>query len=362
MTGQLLGTMVGLDLIVFASQAAELGYEGLTGEDINLPFDEAINSARAYVKQLGVGAFDKIGLDGRAFGTGVDIGTVGMSIAETITTISAPRNKVLDDPIRFTRPSIEHDIRFSVDWEDLRVPNSGIPTPVTAGGPPIGGGASSIPIPIPRVRGGIRVGTVTQTIPISRRALMSAAGLALMSTGSGGEPPQHPNNEDNPYNSSGGQMKVTRENLDIIRRHLDRMGHSASNDRMLERLEEALQQGRDISDGDLNFYLHELAESEIMDNLISQNPTLSSLLDEYPLETLARYEYEMKIIRDLPPSTRLSVLQQVDRDIYNLITWAYSHQKALDRYNASPFSLYPPEIYRDFPQEWGPDYQDYWPQ
>ena len=110
------------------------------------------------------------------------------------------------------------------------------------------------------------------------------------------------------------RQPVTKEEIEAIRQHLSRPefgGLTGYNQRMLERLEDALRGGEQITGGDLSFFLHELAEAEIMKDLSLRNPTIGELLKEYPARILDWHEsYDLPNLEpnirlnDLPPDVR----------------------------------------------------------
>ena len=78
---------------------------------------------------------------------------------------------------------------------------------------------------------------------------------------------------------------------------------------MIARLRTALKSGKALSGADANFYMHELTESKLMASGMS---------------------YEE------------------------------AHQAALEAHGASPFSLYSPEVIKQFPEYFNQAYRDFW--
>jgi hypothetical protein len=127
---------------------------------------------------------------------------------------------------------------------------------------------------------------------------------------------------------------------------LDNAGEFPPNVEMIRRLENALRNGTPISESDLSFYLHELAEAEIISNLIDNNATVRELVAQgYPLNilitdpTLDRTWLLGQNINSLPPEIRRDLL------------YHYGHEAALDQYQVSRYSLYAPEVVESNPND-----------
>ena len=147
---------------------------------------------------------------------------------------------------------------------------------------------------------------------------------ALPGGGSGGSnrPPNRPPTAPPPDfpGSTDPKVRVSQKGLDTVRTHLSRpiftdpstgeLGvESPENATMIQRLEEALNQGNTVSGPDANFYFHELYESTLMDRGLSY--------DE-------------------------------------------AHQQALSRYGVSEFALYHPDVIQAFPYLFNSAWLDFW--
>jgi RHS repeat-associated protein len=120
--------------------------------------------------------------------------------------------------------------------------------------------------------------------------------------------------------TSPNEVRVSQKGLDTVKAHLSRpeftdpdtgeLGtESPENAAMIQRLEEALNQGDTISGVDANFYFHELYESTLMDRGLSY--------DE-------------------------------------------AHEQALIRYGVSEFALYHPDVIQTFPYLFNSAWFDFW--
>lgn len=95
----------------------------------------------------------------------------------------------------------------------------------------------------------------------------------------------------------GKEIRVSQKGIDIVKQHLSGEFSSPTNDAMIERLERALANGETINGADASFYMHELAETTMMN---------------------AGMDY------------------------------ATAHFLALQKYDVSPFSVYHPDVIRMF--------------
>lgn len=101
-------------------------------------------------------------------------------------------------------------------------------------------------------------------------------------------------------------IQVTSKGVNIVRNHVAQF-EFAPNDAMVSRLENAI--GRRVTGADAHYYLHELSEATMMGRGLS---------------------YEA------------------------------AHAGALQKYAASPFSLYHPDVIRQFPQLFNSNWRAFW--
>jgi RHS repeat-associated protein len=102
---------------------------------------------------------------------------------------------------------------------------------------------------------------------------------------------------------------VSEESLAIVEKHLAQFGQFEANSMMLARLRAAQASGKTLTGADLNFYLHELTEAQLMRQGLS---------------------YEA------------------------------AHAASLAKHNASPFSLYHPEVIKALPNQFNDNWFNYW--
>ncbi|WP_292795023.1 hypothetical protein [Nostoc sp. NMS7] len=105
------------------------------------------------------------------------------------------------------------------------------------------------------------------------------------------------------------EYDVERENLEIIKKHISKFNDFLPNQKMIERLQQALDSGQKISGADASFYFHELKEAELME-------------------------------------------QGYD--------WYTSYPMAVAHYGVSPYSLYHPEVIRAYPEEFNRNWMKAW--
>lgn len=157
---------------------------------------------------------------------------------------------------------------------------------------------------------------------------------------------------------------VTREELDNVIKHLgsewiDNGLDDPANQAMIKRLESALENGTPISGADLSFYRHELAEAEILDDIVKRDPKISDLVnDDYPLNWIVYDEEKIKQIiennlLDIPSS-------ELPSDIRRSILYNYAHEKSLDQYNVSRYSVYHPDVLEATREYWSNVYFEFW--
>lgn len=108
----------------------------------------------------------------------------------------------------------------------------------------------------------------------------------------------------------GQEFIVEPEKLEMIKQHLtDNFYDYYPNEMMIKRLELALNHHQSISGADASFYFHELKESELMKQGLTYNE---------------------------------------------------AHEKALEYYEVSPFSVYHPDVIRACPDEFNKNWERAW--
>lgn len=106
------------------------------------------------------------------------------------------------------------------------------------------------------------------------------------------------------------EIKVTEEGLDIVKRHITENGFEAyENTAMIQRLTDSMNAGQKISGADASYYMHELREATLMKDGMLYDP---------------------------------------------------AHNAALEYYNASPFSVYHPDVIKVEPSMWGEPWFKFW--
>ncbi len=156
------------------------------------------------------------------------------------------------------------------------------------------------------------------------------------------------------------QQTVTEEGLAIIRQHLDAPYlddalNYQPNAEMMSRLQKSFDEGTPISGADLSFYLHEQAEFHIMRQVVDKNMTLREMTENYPLEVIT-FEPDM-IRRNNLLGTPLSELPE---DIRNVVSYKYAHERALDLYQVSRYSVYHPKVLYRNQEEFSNRYFEFW--
>jgi hypothetical protein len=135
---------------------------------------------------------------------------------------------------------------------------------------------------------------------------------ALPGGGSGGNrPPNRPPTAPPPDfpGSTDPKVRVSQKGLDMVKAHLSRPNFTdpytgelgteyPPNAAMIQRLEEALNQGNTLSGADANFYFHELYESTLMDRGLSYDEAHEQALNRYGVSRLAIYHPD--VIQALP--------------------------------------------------------------
>lgn len=102
---------------------------------------------------------------------------------------------------------------------------------------------------------------------------------------------------------------VSENGLNIVKSHLAQFGDDAGNTGMVQRLENAMANGRRVTGADRNFYMHELKEATLMGR---------GMTDEA------------------------------------------AHKAALVWDRANPFSIYHPEVIKQYPSIFSPNFLKYW--
>ncbi len=108
------------------------------------------------------------------------------------------------------------------------------------------------------------------------------------------------------------KVDPTAEQLAKIENHLENFGDIPYNKAMVDRIKKAIAEGRQLEGADAHFYVHELGESGLMKFYMEKGGM--SFNDAYKL----------------------------------------AHQEMLDSVGASPFSLYHPDVIKQFPKEFSP--------
>jgi len=76
--------------------------------------------------------------------------------------------------------------------------------------------------------------------------------------------------------------EYTQADVDRAAQQLDRLDHSDANDEMLQRIRDALAEGRQLTEGQENFLKHELTEAELMDKGLSYEDAHEQALQTHP--------------------------------------------------------------------------------
>ncbi|MCC5635501.1 hypothetical protein LC593_06490 [Nostoc sp. CHAB 5844] len=105
------------------------------------------------------------------------------------------------------------------------------------------------------------------------------------------------------------EYDVELENIEIIKKHISKFDQFLPSQKMIERLQQALDLGQKISGADASFYFHELKESELM-------------------------------------------AQGYD--------WYTAHPMAIAHYGVSPYSLYHPEVIKAYPEDFNRNWRKAW--
>jgi hypothetical protein len=152
-------------------------------------------------------------------------------------------------------------------------------------------------------------------------------------------------------------MKRLRQHL--ARPELTQADQWLSNMLMLERLEESLQNGVPVVGADLSFYLHELTESAIMDEITERNPEVALLVTEFPIGLIVNHVYFMSDEIALIETSKAK-LNDLPKELSPFIAYKYAHFKALDHYQISQYSLYHEVVVRTLPAYFSASYVKFW--
>ena len=102
------------------------------------------------------------------------------------------------------------------------------------------------------------------------------------------------NAPDNLLGNLAGQTDfVQAEKLKIVEQHLAQFNGFPENGAMLNRLNSALVEGREISGADLSFYYHELKEAELMASGLSYEEAHTTALEFYRVSPFSVYHPEV---------------------------------------------------------------------
>ncbi|AGY59789.1 hypothetical protein [Gloeobacter kilaueensis] len=116
---------------------------------------------------------------------------------------------------------------------------------------------------------------------------------------------------------AGLEVTITEKGLSIVKEHLMKFGDISYNTAMVSRLEEALANGLKISGSDASFYTHEISEATLMKSLLEQG-----------IESSEAY--------------------------------FVAHEAALKKYNVSRFSVYHPDVIKQFPGEFSRPFWEFY--
>ena len=93
-----------------------------------------------------------------------------------------------------------------------------------------------------------------------------------------------------------------------------------------------------------------------MQQVLDQNITLREMTESYPLEVIA-FDYTGKIrqndLLDVP-------LSELPENMRTEAQYKYAHEKALDHYQVSRYSLYDPEVISRNPTHFSDRWFEFW--
>jgi hypothetical protein len=90
----------------------------------------------------------------------------------------------------------------------------------------------------------------------------------------------------------------TESDLSQVAEHLGRaeLDPSPANDAMIQRIEQALQEGRALTEGETNFMTHELTEKGLMDRGMSYEEAHAAAMETHPVFK----NYDPEVIQQFP--------------------------------------------------------------
>jgi filamentous hemagglutinin len=84
-------------------------------------------------------------------------------------------------------------------------------------------------------------------------------------------------------------VQVSEKGLGIVSSHLSQFGDDAANAGMLQRLQNAFASGQSVTGADANFYLHELSDSTMMAQGMSDDAAHTAALVKYGVSPFSLY-------------------------------------------------------------------------
>ena len=120
------------------------------------------------------------------------------------------------------------------------------------------------------------------------------------------------------------ELKVSKKGIDTIKEHLNLFEEYLPNKDMIERLEKALNEDKSIKGADAIFYTHELKENSLMKKFLKVDKVVNNNSKEFI-------------------------------EVYD-----YAHNKALEFYNVSAFSVYHKEVILKNEDEFNPNWLKFW--
>lgn len=94
----------------------------------------------------------------------------------------------------------------------------------------------------------------------------------------------------------GARVRWSHQDLDRVAQHLSRLWHSQANDAMISRLRDAIENERDLTEGEENFMIHELTEAKLMDGGMNYDDAHLVALRTHPLMK----NYDPEVIEEFP--------------------------------------------------------------
>ncbi|MDB9308682.1 hypothetical protein PN471_08525 [Aphanizomenon sp. CS-733/32] len=105
------------------------------------------------------------------------------------------------------------------------------------------------------------------------------------------------------------EYDVEQEKVELVRKHISKFDEFLPSQKMIDRLQNALDLGQKICNSDASFYFHELKEAELMEK-----------------------GYD----------------------------WYTAHPMAIAHYGVSPYSLYHPEVIKAYPEDFNRNWRKAW--